>query len=224
MSEKYVIYAVDDEESIRELYRYALEGAGFEVDTFDGGDAFFARLAEKLPDLILLDIMLDGSDGYALLSGIRKIPGMREIPVIMVSAKGTEIDKVKGLDLGADDYISKPFGVLELIARIKANLRRRTYRQDELLTFKGIVIDDVRHEIRVNGSRIQATAKEYELVRMLVKNRSAVLSRDRLLDEIWGENYGETRTLDMHITQARRIIRGSGAEIKTIRGIGYMLE
>ena len=114
--------------------------------------------------------------------------------------------------------------MLELIARIKANLRRRTYRQDELLTFKGIVIDDVRHEIRVNGSRIQATAKEYELVRMLVKNRSAVLSRDRLLDEIWGENYGETRTLDMHITQARRIIRGSGAEIKTIRGIGYMLE
>lgn len=224
MSEKYVIYAVDDEESIRELYRYALESAGFEVSTFDGGDALFARISARLPDLILLDIMLDGSDGYELLDDIRKNPETRETPVIMVSAKGAEIDKVKGLDLGADDYISKPFGVLELIARIKANLRRRTYQQNELLTYKGIVIDDVRHEIRVNGSRIQATAKEYDLVRMLVKNHSAVLSRDRLLDEIWGENYGETRTLDMHITQARRIIRDSGAEIKTIRGIGYMLE
>ena len=218
------VLVVDDEKLIVKGIRFSLEQDGMEVDCAYDGEEAFNLAKENQYDMILLDIMLDGSDGYELLDDIRKNPETRETPVIMVSAKGAEIDKVKGLDLGADDYISKPFGVLELIARIKANLRRRTYQQNELLTYKGIVIDDVRHEIRVNGNRIQATAKEYDLVRMLVKNHSAVLSRDRLLDEIWGENYGETRTLDMHITQARRIIRDSGAEIKTIRGIGYMLE
>lgn len=223
METKNHILVVDDEQDLCEILKFNLETEGYEVDTANSAEEVLEIGAEKY-DLLLLDVMLGAMSGFALAKKLKDEPMTANIPIIFLTARDTENDTVTGFNLGADDYISKPFGVLELIARIKANLRRRAYQQNELLTYKGIVIDDVRHEIRVNGNRIQATAKEYDLVRMLVKNHSAVLSRDRLLDEIWGENYGETRTLDMHITQARRIIRDSGAEIKTIRGIGYMLE
>ena len=169
--------------------------------------------------------MLDGRDGYQILAALRRDVRYAAVPVIMVSAKGSELDKVKGLNLGADDYLSKPFGVLELVARIRANLRRLTPSADtEKIEYKGITVDDARHELRINGKPVRTTAKEYALLRVLVQNSGTVLSRDRLLDTVWGENYGETRTLDLHIAQIRRLIPDSGAEITTVRGVGYMLE
>lgn len=222
MDGKQRIYAVDDEEAIRELYRYALEDAGFEAVCFPDGQSLLDAVQKQRPDLVLLDIMLDGMDGYEILGRLRR--GGADFPVIMVSAKGSEIDKVKGLNLGADDYLAKPFGVLELIARIRANLRRGGTAEVQVLSCHGLVMDEARHEIRVNGVSVPATAKEYGLLRVLLRNRGTVLSRDRILDAVWGENYGETRTLDLHIAQVRRLIQGSGAEIKTVRSVGYMLE
>ncbi len=224
MGEKNLIYAVDDEASLRDLYRYALEDAGFEVGCFANGDEFFDALKQRIPQAVLLDIMLDGQDGYAILSALRKSEPTRTIPVIMVSAKGEEVDKVRGLNLGADDYLSKPFGVLELVARIRANLRRCGSAAEMPCSYKGILIDEKRHEIRINGEPAVLTAKEYALLSMLVYHAGTALARNRILDEVWGENYGETRTLDLHIAQVRRRIVGSGAEIRTIRGMGYMLE
>lgn len=221
---KNLIYAVDDEESIRDLYRYALEDAGFEVSCFDGSENFFRAVGEKMPDLVLLDVMLDGMDGYEILSALRKMQGAESLPVIMISAKGSEIDKVKGLNLGADDYLSKPFGILELIARIRANLRKQGTKQEEKNQYKDIIIDETRHSISVKGKVIQTTAKEYELLKLFVRNSGAALDRNFILDRVWGENYGETRTLDLHIMQVRRLIEDSSAEIKTIRTVGYMLE
>ncbi|MGN1472723.1 MAG: response regulator [Eubacteriales bacterium] len=225
MSAKSLIYAVDDEQSIRELYSCALESADFAVSCFSDADGLFAALRDRIPDIILLDIMLDGRDGYQILAALRRDVRYAAVPVIMVSAKGSELDKVKGLNLGADDYLSKPFGVLELVARIRANLRRLTPSADtEKFEYKGITVDDARHELRINGKPVRTTAKEYALLRVLVQNSGTVLSRDRLLDTVWGENYGETRTLDLHIAQIRRLIPDSGAGITTVRGVGYMLE
>ncbi len=224
MDGKQRVYAVDDEEAIRELYRYALEDAGFEAVCFPDGQSLLDAVRKEKPDLLLLDIMLDGMDGYEILERLRRQEGA-DFPVIMVSAKGSEIDKVKGLNLGADDYLAKPFGVLELIARIRANLRRSTPSAEvHRYVCRGLVLDESRHEIQVNGAAVSATAKEYELLKVLLRNRGTVLSRDRLLDTVWGENYGETRTLDLHIAQVRRLIHGSGAEIRTVRSVGYMLE
>lgn len=224
MGEKNLVYAVDDEASLRDLYRYALEDAGFDVCCFANGDALFDALQQRIPQAILLDIMLDGQDGYEILSTLRKSAPTQAIPVIMISAKGEEVDKVRGLNLGADDYLSKPFGVLELVARIRANLRRCASVADASYSYKGIFVDEKRHEIRINGEPAALTAKEYALLSMLVSHAGTALARNRILDDVWGENYGETRTLDLHIAQIRRRLVGSGAEIRTIRGMGYMLE
>lgn len=222
MSDRRLIYAVDDELSIREVYRYAIGGAGFDIQCFENGEGLFTAINAQLPDLVLLDIMLDGADGYELLSALRRNPLTADIPVIMVSAKGEEIDKVRGLDLGADDYLAKPFGVLELIARINAKLRKT--KPDGVLTYADIVMDGDSRSVTVAGNPVSLTLKEYSLLRLLLSSPGKVLGRDLLLDSVWGVNYGETRTLDIHIGQLRKELSGSAASILTVRGVGYMLK
>lgn len=222
MSDRRLIYAVDDELSIREVYRYAIGGAGFDIQCFENGEGLFSAINAQLPDLILLDIMLDGADGYELLSALRRNPLTADIPVIMVSAKGEEIDKVRGLDLGADDYLAKPFGVLELIARINAKLRKT--KPDGVLTYADIVMDGDSRSVTVAGNPVSLTLKEYSLLRLFLSSPGKVLGRDLLLDSVWGVNYGETRTLDIHIGLLRKELSGSAASILTVRGVGYMLK
>lgn len=222
MSDRRLIYAVDDELSIREVYRYAIGGAGFDIQCFENGEGLFTTINAQLPDLVLLDIMLDGADGYELLSALRRNPLTADIPVIMVSAKGEEIDKVRGLDLGADDYLAKPFGVLELIARINAKLRKT--KPDGVLTYADIVMDGDSRSVTVAGNPVSLTLKEYSLLRLFLSSPGKVLGRDLLLDSVWGVNYGETRTLDIHIGQLRKELSGSAASILTVRGVGYMLK
>ena len=222
MSDRRLIYAVDDELSIREVYRYAIGGAGFDIQCFENGEGLFTAINAQLPDLVLLDIMLDGADGYELLFALRRNPLTADIPVIMVSAKGEEIDKVRGLDLGADDYLAKPFGVLELIARINAKLRKT--KPDGVLTYADIVMDGDSRSVTVAGNPVSLTLKEYSLLRLFLSSPGKVLGRDLLLDSVWGVNYGETRTLDIHIGQLRKELSGSAASILTVRGVGYMLK
>lgn len=222
MENQTLIYAVDDETSIREVYRYALISAGFTPECFSCGEDLFIAIEKSLPRLIILDIMLDGEDGYEILSRLKASPKTANIPVIMVSAKTTEIDKVRGLDLGADDYISKPFGVLELIARIKAKLRK-TAPVVNVISYKGITINDDERTVTINGKVKELTLKQYELLKLLVSEPQKVLPRDDILDKVWGENYGETRTLDIHVGTLRKIIADSGAKIATIRGVGYKI-
>ncbi len=222
MADKKLIYAVDDEENIRELYSVALGNAGYASQGFENGEDFFAAMAKEKPALILLDIMLDGMDGYSILRKLKENADYKHVPVIMVSAKGEEISKVKGLDLGADDYIAKPFGVLELIARINANLRKVRY--DGVLRYADISIDSDKHEISVGGNVLTLTLKEYELLQLLVRNAPNVILREEIIRTVWGENYfGETRTLDMHVASLRKAIAGSEAQITTVRGVGYYL-
>ena len=223
MDDKRLIYCVDDEENIREVYSYALKGAGFDVVTCDGENSLQAALANRLPDLIVLDIMLDGADGYEILKKLRDSAVTTDIPVIMVSAKTTEIDKVKGLDSGADDYIAKPFGVLELVARINAKLRG-VAKAGRTFVFKDVKIDDDKRVVTVCGNEKTLTPKQYELLKILVINAEKINYRDDLLDKVWGENYGETRTLDVHIGDLRKILEGSYAELSTVRGVGYILK
>lgn len=222
MEEKTLIYCVDDEDPIREVYKYALEGAGFNPVCFSCADELFVGLTKVVPKLIILDIMLEGMDGYAILEKIRANSSTKNVPVIMVSAKTTEIDKVRGLNLGADDYISKPFGILELVARINANIRK-TATVQPALKFKDITVDDGEHVVKVGDSPVKLTLKQYELLKLLVINAGKVVLRDKLLDEVWGANYGETRTLDIHIGDLRKILTSSDAEIETVRGVGYKL-
>lgn len=223
MSEQRLIYAVDDEPSIREVYSYALQASGFEVQCFDGAGNLFAAISQRLPDLVILDIMLDGMDGYDIIAKLRRDSRTCDIPVIMVSAKTEEIDKVRGLNLGADDYLCKPFGVMELVARINAKLRKSAY-VCKILQHKDVVVDDGKHVVTVCGKEVQLTLKQYELLRLLVQNKGTVVSRDKLLDEVWGEDYGETRTLDMFIAELRKVLGNSQCKISTVRGVGYIFD
>lgn len=223
MNSDKLIYAVDDEESIREVYRFALSGAGFEPRCFSCWEELADALKSELPRLIILDIMLDGADGYEILKKLRDNANTADIPVIMVSAKNTEIDKVKGLNLGADDYLAKPFGVMELVARINAKLRSAKTRP-VVYEYKDIIIDDNAHTVTVGGKNEKLTLKQYELLKLLVINAQKVMRRDELLDAVWGVDYGETRTLDIHIGDLRKILSASAAELSTIRGVGYLLK
>ncbi len=222
-----MIYVVEDEAALQELYTYTLENE-FTCRCFDGGAALFAALDRDgaLPDLILLDIMLPGDDGYAILSRLKSDRATAHIPVIMVSAKGEEISKVKGLNMGADDYIAKPFGVLELVARIKAHLRKNARVPDDSVVYRDIVVDAAKHQITVNGQPIQTTLKEYNLLRLLCQHAGKVQGREVIFNAVWGSDFvGETRTLDMHIKELRRKLAEAESEaaITTIRGVGYML-
>ncbi len=219
-----LIYAVDDEENIRELYGVALENAGYTCVCFSCGDELFAALPSRKPDLILLDIMLDGLDGYSILQKLKESEETCAIPVIMVSAKGEEISKVKGLNEGANDYIAKPFGVLELVARIRANLRKATALH-VALSYADVTINESKHEATAAGKPLTLTRKEYELLKLLVGNAPNVVSREQILSVVWGENYtGETRTLDIHMASLRKALAQSKAKIVTVRGVGYILQ
>ena len=224
MAEGQLIFAVDDEAGIRELYQCALDAAGFRVRCFEGAESLFAALREEMPDLLLLDVMLEGEDGYGILTRLRADSRTASLPVIMVSAKGEEVSKVKGLNLGADDYLAKPFGVMELVARIRAGLRRATPVRP-VLTYADIVLDDTRHEVKVAGNPATLTRKEYELLKLLLRHAGQVVPREEILTAVWGADYiGETRTLDIHMATLRKHLAGSRAEITTVRGVGYLLQ
>ena len=220
-----MIYCVEDDSSIRDLMIYTLNSAGFEAKGFDGADTLFDALQTEKPQLIMLDIMLPGEDGISILKKLRMQGTTEDIPVIMATAKGTEYDKVTGLDLGADDYITKPFGIMELVARIKAVLRRIGQKdQEHGLSLGNIVLDLEKYEVRSNGEPVILTLKEFELLKKLMSNPECVISRNTLLEEVWGANfYGETRTVDAHIKTLRQKLGQSGNQIETIRGIGYKM-
>lgn len=220
------IWIVEDDGNIRDLIAYALRAKGFAAAGFEDGAAFFAELGKSgsLPDLLLLDVMLPGEDGFALLKKLRSGSRTKGLPVIMLTAKGSEYDKVRGLDLGADDYLPKPFGVLELLARIGAVLRRSAEpaRTEKRLCYKNISLDDERRLVRVEGEKIALTFKEYELLRHILVNAEKALSRDSILASVWGYDFaGESRTLDMHIKTLRRKLGPAGRHIRTIRNVGY---
>lgn len=218
-----MIYCVEDDDNIRELVIYTLETTGYPAKGFAEGNTFLKALETETPELILLDIMLPGIDGMELLRKIKMGKRTKNIPVIMVTAKGTEYDKVIGLDSGADDYVTKPFGMMELISRIKAVLRRsqRTTEKSEI-EVNGVVLDSQKHKVFVDGSEVILTLKEFELLELLMNNRNIVLTRDKLLSEIWGYEYvGETRTVDVHIRTLRQKLGTKGCIIETVRGVGY---
>lgn len=220
------IYIVEDDVNIREIERYALKNSGYEVEEFETGTDFFKRLAQAAPSLILLDIMLPGEDGLDILTQIRGNKVTAGIPIIMVTAKTSELDKVKGLDLGADDYITKPFGVMELISRVKALLRRtHNAGEESQLCYGDILLDNDKHAVSIGGKACELTFKEYELLKYLMINKGIVLSRDKIMDQVWGFEYaGESRTVDMHIKTLRQKLGASGSCIKTVRNVGYMIE
>jgi two-component system alkaline phosphatase synthesis response regulator PhoP len=223
------VFLVEDDENIRELIRYALGSSGFAAQCFETGEAFWDYAGTHTPDLILLDIMLPGVSGTELLQRIRGSKRLAGVPVIFITAKGTEVDKVAGFEMGADDYIVKPFGVLELIARVKAVLRRGGQpTPGQRLHYKDIEIDRNSREVFKSGSKIDLTLKEYELLVCFLENRGRVLTREQLLEKIWGYDFsGETRTVDVHIKTLRQKLGDSPsnpAYISTVRGIGYKLE
>ena len=218
-----MIYCVEDDDNIRELVIYTLEPTGLKARGFAEGSAFMEALAFDTPELILLDIMLPGDDGLELLKKLKSSPKTKSIPVIMVTAKGTEYDKVIGLDSGADDYVTKPFGMMELVSRIKAVLRRSGKVEDRIdMELSGVRMDIKKHEVTVDGKQIALTLKEFELLEKLMRNQGIVLTRDQLLTEIWGYDFdGETRTVDVHIRTLRQKLGTKGEIIQTVRGVGY---
>ena len=219
-----MIYCVEDEKNIRELLVYTLRSAGFQAKGLENGEELFRELGEEIPELILLDIMMPGEDGYTILEKLKRMPEVRDVPVIMVTAKGAEFDKVRGLDLGADDYITKPFGMMEFVSRIKAVLRRGGPKPQDELVHGPIQIRVGRHEVLENGRKVELTLKEFELLRYLMENKGIVLSRDQLLTRIWGYDFdGETRTVDVHVRTLRQKLGTSGSYIETVRGVGYRM-
>lgn len=218
-----LIYIVEDDTAIKELECYALINSEFSVEGFERGKELFDALTKKIPALILLDIMLPDEDGIHILKKIRSTTAYRDIPVIMVTAKTTEIDAVKGLDMGADDYITKPFGVMELVSRVKAVLRRtQKAEHQQILIYKNIVIDEAQHKVFVDDEEIELTFKEYEVLKLLIINKGIVLTRDKIMETIWGYDFEQgNRTVDVHIQSLRKKIKSAGVHIKTIRNVGY---
>lgn len=220
------IYIVEDDKNIREIEMFALKNSGYLVEEFENAKTFFSRITEKVPDLVLLDIMLPDMDGLEIVKKLRSRPDTVRVPIILVTAKTTELDKVKGLDIGADDYLTKPFGVMELISRVKALLRRsRALQDDKQLVFGDITLDSERREVNVDGELRELTFKEFELLKLLMVNAGIVLHRDTIMSDVWGTDYeGESRTLDMHIKTLRQKLGEAGNMIKTVRNVGYKME
>ena len=217
-----MIYCVEDDRGIRELVVYSLQNTGFSALGIENGAELFTALRLQKPELILLDIMLPDQDGIEIIKLLRADAQTKKIPVIMLTAKGTEYDKVIGLDSGADDYITKPFGMMELISRIKAVLRRQESGNDNEISFGNVKINTIAHSVTVNNQPIVLTLKEFELLYLLMKNTGRVLTRDMLLENIWGYDFdGETRTVDVHIRSLRSKLTADGDIIETIRGVGY---
>lgn len=221
-----LIYIVEDDKNIQEIESYALKGNGHQVCAFDDGAGLDAALKDVIPDLLLLDIMLPGEDGLSILKRLRAHTATKAIPIIMITAKSTELDMVKGLDQGADDYITKPFGVMELLSRVKAMLRRiKPMSEETVLQYKGILLDQGRRVCSVDNQPLELTYKEYELLHLFLSNIGIVLTRDRIMEVVWDTEYaGETRTVDMHIKTLRRKLGAAGNLIVTVRNVGYKLE
>lgn len=219
-----MIYCLEDDEGIRDLITYAVKSAGFEAEGFETAKEFSARLEKAVPSMVLLDIMLPDKDGIDVLKDIRSNERTEKLPVIMITAKGTESDKVKGLDCGADDYVTKPFGVVELISRIKAVLRRSSDTEDDVIDYKGIVLNSSKRSVSIDGKEITVTYKEFELLKYLLMHRGTVVTRERLLEKIWGYHFeGESRTLDVHVGNLRHKLGEKGKCIETIRNVGYRI-
>lgn len=220
-----VIYIVEDDKNIREIEAIALRNFGYEVEEFVCAAEFFDAAERKVPALLLLDVMLPDMDGLAVVKAVRENKTLSHLPVIMVTAKSSEIDKVKGLDMGADDYLTKPFGIMELISRVKALLRRSNREQEEkVLCIGEVCLDEEKHQVTVQGEICELTYKEYELLKLLMINAGIVVSREDILEKIWGTDFeGESRTLDMHIKTLRHKLKESGSLIKTVRNVGYIL-
>ena len=218
-----LIYIVEDDTDIRELETYALKNSGYEVKSFGESKSFFKACAEIKPQLDNLDVMLPDFDGLSVLEKLRKDKSTKNIPVILVTAKSSEMDKVKGLDMGADDYLTKPFSVLELISRVRAILRRCTVEEKpETVELGGIVLDDSKHIVTSNGEKCSLTYKEYELLKYLLNNKGMALTRENIIINVWGYDFeGESRTVDMHITTLRQKLGECGNLIKTVRNVGY---
>lgn len=220
-----LIYIVEDDESIREIEEFALKNAGHKVLGFPDARSFFKKLDDIVPDLCLLDIMLPDESGNEIVRKLRKNGDTKRIPVIMVTAKTTELDLVKGIEDGADDYIKKPFSVMELISRVKALLRRTEPEEVKVLTLDELVLNNNKHEVTIADNTVELTFKEYELLQYLLINKEIVLARDTIMDHIWGMAYeGESRTLDMHIKTLRQKLGDYGSRIRTIRNVGYVIE
>ncbi len=221
-----MIYCVEDDNSIRDLMIYTLKIAGFEAEGFAEAQSFWDALEKELPQLVILDIMLPGEDGISILRKLRQQPQTSDLPVIMATAKGNEYDKVIGLDLGADDYLCKPFGMMEMVSRIRAVLRRTDYREQKtLLTHGGIAVDDARHKVTADGREVTLTLKEYDLLLLFIRNIGLVFTRQQLLSQVWGLEYiGETRTIDVHIGTLRTKLGADGELIRTVRGVGYCMD
>ena len=220
-----LIYIVEDDESIREIETIALKNSNYIVSAFENAKEFYKKLDELVPDLILLDVMLPDESGYDIVRKLRKRPATQDIPIIMVTAKTTEMDMIKGLDGGADDYIKKPFSIMELITRVKALLRRTAKDEPKLLKLDDLVIDHERHAVSVNNEPVDLTYKEYELLRLLMGSQGIVMTREVIMRSVWDTDFeGETRTVDMHIKTLRHKLGGYGSRIKTVRNVGYVIE
>ena len=221
-----MIFCVEDDNSIRDLMVYTLNIAGFDAMGFADPASFWEAMRDTVPELIVLDIMLPGEDGISMLKKLRAAPNTAKIPVIMATAKGTEYDRVIGLDLGADDYLTKPFGMMEMVSRIRAVLRRASPKTAPAVLRQGsILLDESRHTVEVDHHAVSLTLKEYELLRLFMENPGQVFTRDRLLATVWGgEYYGETRTVDVHVGTLRTKLGAAGELLQTVRGVGYKLE
>ena len=221
-----MIWIVDDDSTIRDIEIYTLNSTGFEAKGFASGAPMFKALKTERPDLIVLDIMMPGDDGITILKKLRGNPTTKDIPIIMATAKGTEMDMITGLDTGADDYLVKPFGIMTLVSRIKAVLRRCGMQEDgNLLSAHGITMDVENHEVRVLGEDVELTKKEFAILRLFLQNRGKVFNRETLMHEVWGEEFvGESRTVDMHIKTLRQKLGEAAGCIKTVVGIGYRME
>ena len=221
-----MIWCVEDDPSIREIIVYAMNSTGIEAFGFEDGQIFWDTLQERQPDLVLLDVMLPGLDGIELLTRMKGTERFRDIPVIMATAKGTEFDKVQSLDLGADDYLVKPFGMMEMVSRVKAVLRRCKPRENvDLLRLDELVLNKNEHIVTISGERINLTYKEYELLKLFMSNPGVAFSREKLLQKVWNTDYvAESRTVDMHIRTLRQKLGAYGSVIETIRNVGYRLE
>ena len=222
---KTMIYCVEDERNIRELLIYTLETTGFKARGFGNGAELMKALKEEIPELILLDIMLPGDDGYTILEQLKSMPSVKNVPVIMVTAKEAEFDKVRGLEGGADDYITKPFGMMEFVARVKAVLRRSARQnEDKELHYGELYLNVGRHEVRYQEEKIDLTRKEFELLQYLMENKGLVMTRNQILCHVWGYDFdGETRTVDVHVRTLRQKLGEAGNLIETVRGVGYRI-
>ncbi|MDO4617321.1 MAG: response regulator transcription factor [Lachnospiraceae bacterium] len=220
-----LIYIVEDDESIREIEEISLRNSGHIVCSFENAKDFYRKLEDVLPDLVVLDVMLPDENGYEIVRRLRRQSVTKRLPIIMVTAKTTELDMIRGLDDGADDYIKKPFSIIELITRVKALLRRSVETEEKSLSVGTVTIDNERRILLLSGEQVDLTFKEYELLKLLMQNQGIVLSREVIMQKVWGTDFeGESRTVDMHIKTLRQKLGAEAVRIKTVRNVGYVLE